>query len=103
LETSNNSVNHGVCVFDLTIANAVMCDSDYDRIFLLDLEAANIAPVPFYQLACIAADRGPESKEANAFFEGDGVDSGGGRWISGELNRFTLYTLVTQQMRQLYR
>jgi hypothetical protein len=87
-------VNHGVCMFDLTIANAVICDSDYDRIFLLDLEAANIAPVPFYQLACIAADRGPESKETEAFFEGYGIDSREAGRISEELNLFTLYRLM---------
>jgi hypothetical protein len=94
LETSGISVNHGVCVFDLTIANAVICDSDYDRIFLLDLEAANVAPVPFYQLACIAADRGPESKETKAFFEGYGVDSREATRIAAELNLFTLYRLM---------
>ena len=94
LGTSGIPVNHGVCVFDLTIANAVICDSNYDRIFLLDLEAANVAPVPFYQLACIAADRGPESKETKAFFEGYGVDSREAGRISEELNLFTLYRLM---------
>jgi thiamine kinase-like enzyme len=63
----------GVCQFDLTIANALICDSDYDRIFLIDQEWANIAPVPSYQLACIAAEHGPESPITAAFFEGYGT------------------------------
>jgi len=65
--------SQGVCQFDLTIGNALICDTDYDRIFLIDLEWANIAPAPLYQLACIAAEHGPESSITQAFFEGYGL------------------------------
>lgn len=94
LGSANSTAMQGVCVFDLTIANAVICDSDYDRIFLLDLEAANIAPVPYYQLACIAADRGPASAATKAFFEGYGVSGKEFDRIAADLNRFTLYRLM---------
>ena len=94
LDASNIAAAQGVCVFDLTIANAVICNSDYERIFLLDLEAANIAPVPYYQLACIAADRGSESEPTKAFFDGYGVRGKEFERIATDLNRLTLYRLM---------
>lgn len=84
----------GVCVFDLTIGNAVICDSDYEKVYLLDLEAANIAPVPHYQLACIAADRGPDSDAAIAFREGYRIHENKLAWSDSEFNRFTLYRVM---------
>ena len=70
LECARSTAPQGVCQFDLTTANAVICNNDYERVYLLDLESANIAPVPYYQLGCIAAEKGPEAASTRAFFEG---------------------------------
>jgi hypothetical protein len=94
LECASINAPQGVCVFDLTIGNAVICDSDYDQIYLLDLEMANIAPVPLYQLACIAADRGPETEVTKTFLEGYGADGKELGRIASDLNRFILYRLM---------
>jgi hypothetical protein len=80
----------GVCQFDLTTGNARICESNYDRIYLFDLEWANVAPVPYYQLACIAAEHGPESEVTAAFFEGYGVSYRSLIEEGAELSRFTL-------------
>lgn len=80
----------GICQYDLTTANAVICNNDYERVFVLDLESANVAPVPYYQLGCIAAWNGIESESTRAFFEGYGVDN----VSEPELERFTLYRLM---------
>jgi hypothetical protein len=92
LDCANNAFMLGVCQFDLTIANAVICEADYKRIFLLDLESANIAPVPYYQLACIAADQGPTSEAYGAFLAGYGLKNEA--QAASELNRFTLYRVL---------
>ncbi len=84
----------GICQFDMTIANAVICGDDYNKIYLLDLESANVAPVPRYQLACIAADRGLESEPVKAFFEGYGLASASPDALDPELERFLLYRLM---------
>ena len=84
----------GVCQFDLTVANAVICRSDDAKIYLLDLESANTAPVPYYQVGCIVAEKGPESAAAQAFFEGYGIDSENRHGMESELERFVLYRLM---------
>lgn len=81
----------GICQFDLTVANAVICNNDYERVYLLDLEWANIGPVPDYQLGCIAADKGLESDITRAFFEGYGVEV---CQASARIEQFTLYRLM---------
>ena len=80
--------------FDLSIGNAVICNSNYDQIYLLDLEAANIAPAPYYQLACIAADRGPQSDATKAFFRGCGLTTEKILSLQPTLNKFILYRLM---------
>lgn len=91
LSCASSTAPRGICQFDLTTANAVICGDDYQRVFLLDLEWANIAPVPYYQLGCIAAEKGLESNVYRAFFDGYGLDT---TRISAELERFTLYRLM---------
>lgn len=88
---ASGSAPLGICQFDMTVANAVICNGDYQKIYLLDLESANIAPVPYYQLACIAADKGPSSEPARAFFEGYGP---GADQDPAELRRFLLYRVM---------
>jgi hypothetical protein len=85
---------HRISQFDLSIANAVICNSNYEQIYLLDLEAANVAPAPFYQLACIAADRGPVSEATAAFFRGYGLNEKKLYSLGPHLNRFILYRLM---------
>lgn len=91
LETGASTAPKGACQFDMTPANTVIQSSRYDRIYLLDLEWANLAPTPYYQLACIAAEKGPNSEEAKAFFEGYGFNSSEDH---EELQRFTLYRVM---------
>ena len=85
---------YGICQFDLTVANALICDSNYDQIYLIDLEWANIAPVPYYQLACIAAEKGPESEITKSFFDGYGLTKRQITEIDLQLNRFNLYRVM---------
>lgn len=82
----------GISQFDLTTANAVICNSDNNMVYLLDLESANIAPVPYYQLGCIAAEKGLESDITAAFFDGYGVNAA--THAPAEVERFTLYRLM---------
>jgi hypothetical protein len=91
LACASSKVPRGICQFDLTTANAVICDNDYERVYLLDLESANIAPVPDYQLGCIAAEKGLESDITRAFFQGYGVDLSE---ASARIEQFTLYRLM---------
>lgn len=86
---ADSSQTQGVCQFDMTQWNCVIQNSDYERIFLLDLESANIAPAPHYQLACIAAEKGPDADTTKAYFEGYGVTQ-----EDPELNRFILYRVM---------
>lgn len=92
LECATCQDPQGICQFDLTIANAVICKNDYDRVYLLDLESANIAPVPYYQLGCLAAEKGLESDITGAFFEGYGYNDAS--QVFSEIERFTLYRLM---------
>ena len=94
LDCAKSPAPLGVSQFDLTLPNAVICAGDYDRIYLLDLEAANIAPVPYYQLACIAADQGVAAPSTKAFFEGYGLTPRELKELAQELNRFTLYRVM---------
>ena len=82
----------GICQFDLTTANAVICNHDYDKVYLLDLESANVAPVPYYQLGCLAAEKGLESDITRAFFEGYGCHDVSQAFYG--IERFTLYRLM---------
>ena len=91
LDCASSSTPRGICQFDLTTANAVICNNDYERVYLLDLEWANVGPVPHYQLGCIAAEKGLESDITRAFFEGYGTDI---TQPSPELERLTLYRLM---------
>lgn len=81
----------GICQFDMTTANAVVCADEGSKVYLLDLESANIAPVPFYQLACIAAERGPNSEVTRAYFEGYGADI---ELMGPDFSLFLLYRLM---------
>jgi hypothetical protein len=40
LDCASSSAPRGTCQFDLTTANAVICNNDYERVYLLDLEWA---------------------------------------------------------------
>lgn len=91
LDCGSSGAPLGICQFDLTTANAVICNGDYERVYLLDLESANVAPVPDYQLGCIAAEKGLESDVTRVFFEGYGVDIGA---VSPRIEQFTLYRLM---------
>lgn len=91
LKSSAADVFMGVCQFDMSPANAVIQNSDYDQIYLLDLEWANIAPAPFYQLGCIVAEKGLRSPETKAFFEGYGFDIAS---ENEEVERFTLHRVM---------
>jgi hypothetical protein len=91
LDCASSSTPRGICQFDLTTANAVICNNDYEKVYLLDLEWANVGPVPYYQLGCIAAEKGLESDITRAFFEGYGTDI---TQQSPELERLTLYRLM---------
>jgi len=51
-------------------------------------------PVPYYQLACIAADRGPESEAFKAFLEGYESSDKEVALIESELRRFILYRVM---------
>ena len=82
----------GICQFDISPVNAVICDNDPKKIYLLDLEWANVAPVPFYQLACVAASQGASSEATRSFFEGYGAVLDEEQ--SASLERFTLYRLM---------
>lgn len=73
VQCAMDSVPRGVCQFDLTCANAVIQNFDYEKVYLLDLEWACIAPVPSYQLACIAAENGVDAASTKAFYEGYGL------------------------------
>ncbi len=90
----NLNIPHGVCQFDMTPANALICDSDYDRIYLIDLEWANIAPVPHYQLACIAAEKGPQSEASKSYFRGYGLTDRRMEEIAPDLHLLTLHRLM---------
>jgi hypothetical protein len=92
LECATSQDPRGICQFDLTTANAVICNHDYDKVYLLDLESANIAPVPYYQLGCLAAEKGLESDITRAFFEGYGYNDASQTF--SEIERFTLYRLM---------
>lgn len=84
----------GICQFDLSIGNALICNSNYNKIYLIDFEWVNIAPVPFYQLACISADKGYRSEISNSFFAGYGVTTKQATDIDLELNRFILQRVM---------
>jgi hypothetical protein len=84
----------GVCNFDLTLANAVISNSDYNSMYLLDLEYVNIAPVPHYQLACVAANEGQYSESTRAFYDGYGLDTPTLDTLAPTIARFTLLRLM---------
>jgi hypothetical protein len=63
----------GICHWDVSCANARIRNGNYDDIILLDLEFAIAAPVPHYQLACVAKPYGVLSREMTAFTSGYGL------------------------------
>lgn len=63
----------GICQWDVSCANARIRKGNYDDTVLLDLEFAIAAPVPHYQLACVAKPYGVLSREMNAFTSGYGL------------------------------
>ena len=65
----------GICVWDIGPDNARIRGNDYREIYLLDFEFALAAPVPHYQLACVAKPRGLFSEEMAAFTLGYGISS----------------------------
>lgn len=85
---------HGVCQFDLSIGNALICKSNQNKIYIMDFEWVNIAPVPFYQLACVLADKGQKSEISNAFLKGYGLTEKQIADYDQELNRFILQRVM---------
>jgi hypothetical protein len=84
----------GVCQFDISTGNALIKNSDYEQIYMIDFEFTNIAPVPEYQLACIAAGHGPTSEIMKSFCEGYGLSDKELLQLSPELDRLILHRVM---------
>jgi hypothetical protein len=96
LKCAQRSHALGVCQFDLGVDNAVIRGDDCSQIYLLDLEWLLLAPVPFYQLACILANNGAAAALPNniSFLGGYGLTDTESAAMAPELERFILYRLM---------
>ncbi len=82
--------NSGVCHWDIGLNNARIRHYNYADIFLLDLEFSLAAPVPHYQLACVAQPHGASSPEMKAFTAGYGIPDETLAEISPDLERLVV-------------
>lgn len=63
----------GICQWDIGPDNSRIRNNNDKDIVLLDLEWVVVAPVPHYQLACVATPCGLSSKTMDAFVSGYGL------------------------------
>lgn len=86
----------GVCQIDMCCENALIRNSNYDEIYLLDLELTTAAPVPHYQLACVARTWGLTSDIMKAFRAGYGLSDSAFGEIMQDLQRLTVLRTMRQ-------
>ena len=87
----------GICHVDISCGNTLLRNGNYDEVFMLDLEFATAAPVPHYQLACVAQYWGFSSEIMAAFCAGYGLSEARLAAIAPDVKRFT----VLQSMESL--
>lgn len=79
----------GLCNFDIGPGNSMVRGFASPEIIIHDLDMACAAPVPHFQLACVAQSQGLRSSATKAFVEGygnDGIDES----LQRELDPFVL-------------
>jgi len=68
---ANADLPMGLCHWDIGLDNCIYAN---EKLYMLDLEFALLAPVPFYQLAVVARTWGLDSSEMKAFSRGYGIN-----------------------------
>lgn len=72
-ELASLQASSGVCQWDICCENALIRNGNFEDVVLLDLEQAEAAPTPYYQLSSVAKTRGFYSEETQAFIAGYGI------------------------------